>query len=89
MNGREKGCYIHIYNSPNHYFESIEISKNINKDDLVIQNKSFYIDTNTYQSLYNYIIFFEKSIYAEHISQISSCSSFFVFDSGSIVNCCA
>jgi len=33
-----------------------EISKNIN-DDLIIQNKSFYIENNTYQTLYNYIMF--------------------------------
>jgi hypothetical protein len=34
-----------------------EISKNINNNDLVIQNKSFYIENNTYQTLYNYIMF--------------------------------
>ena len=33
-----------------------EIANNINKDELIINNKSFYIDNNSYQTLYNYIL---------------------------------
>jgi hypothetical protein len=34
----------------------IEIANNLNEDELVITNKNFYIEENSYQTLYNYIV---------------------------------
>jgi hypothetical protein len=34
-----------------------DIIKNINENELIIQTKSFYIEDNSYQTLYNYVVF--------------------------------
>ena len=34
-----------------------EINNNINNNELIVQNKSFYLENNSYQNLYNYIIY--------------------------------
>ena len=39
-----------------------DIIKNINENELVLQTKNFYLDNNSYQTLYNYIIFKSENI---------------------------
>ncbi len=39
-----------------------EIAKNINLDELVVHNKGFYIEDNSYQTLYNYIVYKAEKI---------------------------
>jgi hypothetical protein len=47
----------------------IEISKNINNDDLIINNKSFYIEDNSYQTLYNYVVYKAESMLDDNINR--------------------
>ena len=47
----------------------IEISKNINNDDLILNNKSFYIEDNSYQTLYNYVVYKSESILEDNINR--------------------
>jgi hypothetical protein len=39
-----------------------EIANNINSNELIIQNKNFYLEDNSYQNLYNYIVYKSESI---------------------------
>lgn len=34
-----------------------EIANNINNDELIVQNKGFYLENNSYQNLYNYVVY--------------------------------
>ena len=34
----------------------IDIANNLKEDELILTNKSFYIEANSYQTLYNYIV---------------------------------
>lgn len=45
------------------------ICKNIDCDELIVQNKSFYIEDNSYQTLYNYVLYKTESLLDNNINR--------------------
>ncbi len=47
-----------------------EIIKNINNDELIIQTKGFYMDNNSYQTLYNYVLYKSENMIDDFFNKL-------------------